>query len=126
MKNKKKHLQKEERFFIEKMIKTNKSLAYISKLLDRGISTISEEVSRNGGRDSYNSNKAQFEANKRQSSKKLNSNKIIKNNKLKKQVDRYLSEGLSPEAVSKMLKNKKTSDSPSPKSVRKYLRQIRT
>jgi len=49
LKNKKKHLQKEERFCIEKMLKQGKSFGEISRVLGRGLSTISEEVNENGG-----------------------------------------------------------------------------
>ena len=46
--NKKKHLQKEERFCIEKMLKKDRSFSEISRTLGRGLSTISEEVNGNG------------------------------------------------------------------------------
>lgn len=121
MKNKKKHLQKEERFLVEKMIKANKSFGYIAKLLDRGISTISLEVDRNGGKEEYDSNRAQIRAIERQSSKKVSSNKLVKNKSLRAAVLRELKKGLSPEQIALNQKNKKSKLYSSGKSIRKYL-----
>ena len=53
MANKKKHLLDEERFCIEKMLGVGKSYGEIARTLGRGLSTISEEVNGNGGRDKY-------------------------------------------------------------------------
>lgn len=124
MKNKKKHLQKEERFLIEKMLKTNKSFGYIAELLERGISTISLEVSRNGGRNAYTSSLAQDRALKSQSYKKLELNKIIINIKIRKVVDKLLKEGNSAESISFLLSKKSRSMYASPKSIRKYMKQL--
>ena len=51
MANKRGHLVKEERFFIEKSLRVGDSLRSIAIRLERGVSTISEEVIRNGGVD---------------------------------------------------------------------------
>jgi IS30 family transposase len=61
-KNKKKHLRKEERFCIEKMLEQKKSLSEIARTLGRGLSTISEEVNSNKGRENYNAKKANHRA----------------------------------------------------------------
>ncbi|MFA6258816.1 MAG: helix-turn-helix domain-containing protein, partial [Candidatus Paceibacterota bacterium] len=53
LKNKKKHLKKEERFCIERMLKMGKSFGEIARTLDRGLSTISGEANGNGGRGRY-------------------------------------------------------------------------
>jgi len=42
--NKKKHLDKEERFCIDRLLKQRKSFGEIGRTLGRGLSTISEEV----------------------------------------------------------------------------------
>ncbi|MEI7720256.1 MAG: helix-turn-helix domain-containing protein [bacterium] len=62
MANKKKHLRKEERFCIEKMLGQNKSFGEVARTLGRGISTISEEVNANGGRTRYDAQKAHHRA----------------------------------------------------------------
>jgi len=124
MKNKKKHLQKEERFLIEKMLRINKSISYISELLERGLSTISEEISRNGGIAGYDSKKAQIEASKRQLNKKIYCNKVISNRGLRNKVENYLSQGLSPEAVSIKLRDGKKNFGVSGKSIRKFIKIV--
>lgn len=125
MKNKKTHIKKEERFLIEKMLKINKSITDIAKLLERGVSSISEEVSKNGGVKRYNSTTADIRAIERQQTKKVNQNKVAKNNKLQKYIQKYSSQGLSPEKISEVLKTKnQESLSVSPKSIRKYLKSI--
>ncbi len=124
LKNKRKHLEKEERFLIEKMLRINKSFGYIAKLLDRGISTVSEEVSRNGGREGYKSNLAQIKAKERQANKKLELNKVMRSERIRKQVDLLLSSGKSPEFISLSLRKKSKMMYVSPKSIRKYLKLI--
>lgn len=122
MKNKKKHLQREERFFIDKTLKTGKSIGFIARLLERGVSTISLEVSRNGGREGYNSNLAQNRAIGRQANKKLGSYKLARNNKLKTYVTEKLKDGMSPELISKALKRRNIKNFyVSPKGIRKYI-----
>ena len=116
--NKKKHLQKEERFLIEKMLRIGKNLSYISRLLERGISTVSEEVSRNGGRSEYSSYSAQNKANTMQLRKKEKLNKVISNKRIRNIVDKLLSINLSPEIISNKLRSK--SLLVSSKSIRKY------
>lgn len=122
-KNKRKHLRKEERFLIEKMLKVNKSFGYISNLLDRGVSTVSYEVNKNGGVSDYNSATAHNQALQRQRDKKLHLNKVLRNKKLRLIVDNYLSNKMSPETISKQLCRKKKSLHVSPKSIRKYIKQ---
>jgi len=121
MSNKKNHLKKEERFLIEKMLGIGKSINYISALLERGVSTVSKEVSRYGGKNSYNSNHAHNQANHRQSNKKIKSNKVISNKPIRNLVDKLIIKRLSPEAISNVLKTKSKSMYASPKSIRKYI-----
>src|SRR5438874_1989187 len=106
MGNKKKHLSKEERFFIEKMLKTGNSISIIAKLLERGLSTISEEISRNGGRKGYSLNTSTNRAYYKQYKKKVIYNKIILNKKLRSFVTSHLARGLSPEVISELLREK--------------------
>ncbi|MFZ2694031.1 MAG: helix-turn-helix domain-containing protein [Minisyncoccia bacterium] len=122
MKNKKKHISKEERFFIEKMLKTGTSLSSIAEILDRGLATISEEVNRNGGKDKYSSQTSQDRADSLQDRKKEHSNKLLRNKALKKFVDKNLLEGLSPEMISNLSRKKSSPEYVSSKSIRKYLK----
>ncbi len=43
-KNKKKHIQKEERFCLEKLLKQEMSFSEIARVLGRGLSTISGQM----------------------------------------------------------------------------------
>lgn len=125
MKNKKTHIKNEERFLIEKMLKANKSITEIARLLERGVSSISEEVSRNGGSSRYSSKEANIKAMERQQTKKANLNKVARNKKLQTYIGKYRLLGMSPEKISLALKSKNEEAlSVSPKSIRKYLRTI--
>ena len=98
-KNKKKHLRKEERFCIEKMLRQEKSFGEIGRTLDRGVSTISEEVNENGGRKKYKAEKAHRRAYLKQYRKKRNCNKVAMNGDLLRFVERRLEQGWSPETI---------------------------
>jgi IS30 family transposase len=125
MKNKKSHIKKEERFLIEKMLKAGKGVTEIARLLERGISSISEEISRNGGKDKYNSTSAHINATERQEAKKANQNKVSKSTKLQSLIMKYRQDGMSPEKISVLLKSKKQKTlDVSPKSIRKFLKHI--
>ncbi len=120
-KNKKKHLQKEERFCIEKMLKRYKSFSEIGRTLGRGLSTISEEVNENGGRNEYNAKKANHRANLKQYWKKKNCNKVAMDGHLYKFVEKSLSKGWSPERISSRLEIQSGLKYASPKSIRKFV-----
>jgi IS30 family transposase len=62
MANKKKHLSSQERFCIEKMLHAGKSFGEIARTLGRGLSTVSEGVNENGGREKYSAEKAKMRA----------------------------------------------------------------
>lgn len=121
LKNKKKHLRKEERFCIEKMLKQGKSFGEISRTLDRGLSTISEEVNENGGRDKYNARQAHHKAYLKQYQKKKNCNKVAMDSHLTKFVEKSLSKGWSPETISDRLKIQSGLKYASKKSIRKFI-----
>ncbi len=120
-KNKKKHLQKEERFCIEKMLKQKKSFGEIARTLDRGLSTISEEVNENGGRRGYKAEKAHHRAYLKQYWKKKNCNKVAMDGHLYKFVEKSLSKGWSPERISSRLEIQSGLKYASPKSIRKFV-----
>ena len=88
MANKKKHLRKEERFCIEKMLGQNKSFGEVARTLGRGLSTISEEVNANGGRTRYDAQKAHHRAYLKQWRKKRGCNKVAMDTHLKKFVEK--------------------------------------
>jgi len=104
IKNKKKHLKIEERFCIEKILKQGKSFGEISRTLGRGLSTISEEVNGNGGRNNYKADRAHHRAYIKQYWKKKNCNKVAMDSHLSKFVEKKLSCGWSPETISDRLK----------------------
>ena len=122
-KNKKKHLQTEERFCIEKMLRKKKSFGEISRILGRGLSTISEEVNENGGRNKYNAEQADHRAYLKQYWKKKNCNKVAMDNHLSKFVEKKLSCGWSPETISDRLKIQSGLKYASRKSIRKFIKR---
>jgi IS30 family transposase len=119
--NKKKHLEEKERFCIEKMLKWGKSFTEIAKVLGRGLSTISEEVNENGGRENYNARIAQHRAYLKQYWKKRNYNKVAMDNHLSKFVEKNLRKGWSPETISKRLEIQSGLKYASGKSIRKFI-----
>lgn len=119
--NKKKHLRQEERFCIEKMLGAKKSFGEIGRTLGRGLSTISEEVSANGGREKYDAQKAEHRAYLRQWRKKRGCNKVALDGHLKKFVEKNLRRGWSPETMSARLQVQSGIGYASPKSIRKYI-----
>jgi IS30 family transposase len=121
MGNKKTHLLFKERFCIEKMLKAGKSFGEIAKTLGRGLSTISEEVNANGGRDNYDARKAQIRANFKQYRKKRNCNKVAMDSHLYKFVEKKLILGWSPERISLRLKHQSGLKYASFKSIRKFI-----
>jgi len=101
--NKKPHLKKEERFCIKKMLNRSESFTKIAGTLERGLSTISEEVNENGGRADYNPEKAQHRAYLKQYGKKKNCNKVAMDGHLYRFVENKLRMGWSPETISDRL-----------------------
>ena len=120
-KNKKKHLRKEERFCIEKMLKAGKSFGEIARTLGRGLSTVSTEVNSNLGRRKYNAEKAHHRAYLKQYWKKKNCNKVAMNGHLTRFVEKSLSKGWSPETISCRLEIQSGLPYASRKSIRKFI-----
>jgi len=123
MKNKKKHLSNEERFCIEKMLGVGESLKDIGKALDRGKSTISEEVKANGGRKKYRAKRAIQRAYWKQYRKKRDCNKVACDGHLTRFVERKLEKGLSPGAISSRSKIQSGIQYTSEKSIRKFIKK---
>jgi IS30 family transposase len=123
LKNKKKHLRKEERFCIEKMLRQKKSLAEIGRVLDRGLSTIGQEVNQNGGRNMYQGERAHHRAYLKQYRKKRDCNKVAMNGHLSRFVERKLEQGWSPETIRDRLIVQSGLEVASAKSIRKYIKK---
>lgn len=121
MANKKKHLLDEERFCIEKMLGVGESLGQISRALNRGLSTISEEVNNNGGRNKYQAKSAIRRAWWKQYRKKRDCNKVARDGHLTRFVERKLEAGWSPETISCRLKKQSGLKYASRKSIRKFI-----
>ena len=121
MANKKKHLSEEERFCIEKMLGVGESFSQIGRTLDRGLSTISEEVNQNGGREKYQAKKSIRRSYWKQYRKKRNCNKVAMDGNLTRFVERKLEKGWSPETISSRLKIQSGLKYASRKSIRKFI-----
>ena len=122
MPNKKNHLSFEERFAIEKMLKIAISPFTIAVALDRGKSTIIQEINRNGAKNAYNAIISQSKSDLKQGLKKEKLNKVELNEEIKKYVDTKLAMDLSPEAISFLTKAENKGFYASPKSIRKYIK----
>src|SRR3989344_8811550 len=119
MANKKGHVTAAERFFIETCLRAGDSYREIARHLPRGLSTISEEVSENGGRDGYDAKKAHQRAYLKQHWKKRDCLVVAMNPFLAKFVEEKLRKRWSPERIAGYLaKNQHTCASP--KAIRKF------
>ena len=121
LKNKKKHLSKEERFCIQKMLEKDENFSEIARILGRGLSTISEEVNNNNGKENYRAKKANHRAYLKQYWKKRNCNKVAMDSHLTKFVEKNLRKGWSPETISSRLEIQSGINYVSPKSIRKFV-----
>jgi len=124
MANKKKHLSDEERFCIEKMLGNKKRKVpfhEIATTLDRGRSTICEEVNTNGGRERYTATSAIVKAYWRQYRKKRDCNKVACDRHLTRFVEKKLIAGWSPGSISCRLSKQSGLNYVSEKSIRKFI-----
>lgn len=121
MANKKKHLVKEERFCIEKMLGEGESFGKIARTLGRGVSTVSEEVNENGGREKYRAKRAALRAYFRQYRKKRECNAVAMNGHVQRFVEKKLKVGWSPETIAVRLRHQSGIGYASGKSIRKYI-----
>lgn len=121
MANKGKHLSDKERFCIEKMLGVGSTFLEIGTTLDRGKSTICEEVRANGGRDEYQAEKAIRRAYLKQYRKKRGCNKVALDRHLTTFVERKLSAGWSPGSISSRLGIQSGLPYVSEKSIRKFI-----
>jgi IS30 family transposase len=124
MANKKKHLTKEERFLIEKCLAAGDSLRSIAQRLGRGVSTVSEEVVRCGGREKYDAQRARHRAYLRQWRKKRSCKKVALDSFLARFVEEKLRAHWSPERIAGYLRRTHRPYA-SPKAIRKFARSRR-
>ena len=121
--NKKKHLTKKVRIQIEVLLKRGDNIRSIATTLGIGKTTVSDEVSRNGGREHYNAEKAHRRAYWKQYRKKRHCNKVAMHGELSRYVERRLEAGWSPETISTRIKRHNGVARASAKSIRKYIKR---
>jgi len=136
--NKRKHLIYKERIKIENWLEVNITQKEIAKRLNRGESTISEEIKRGmvfnkkKAKKEYKADKAQHKAYVRQYWKKKESLKLtkIQSKSLVKEIEKRIITGQSPESISGWIKKHKDekikSNYLSPKAIRKYIDKCRS
>lgn len=123
MKNKQKHLLKEERFCIEKMKKAGFSSEEIAKTIGRGKSTVDEELRRNGGVEAYEHKKAHRKAYFKQYRKKRTCLKVAMNAGIRHWTEYYFCiKHWSPETISAELRRTHQLIA-SAKAIYKYIRK---
>lgn len=121
MANKRGHIRKEERFLIEKCLAAGDSYRAIAVRLGRGVSTVSEEISRNGGRVRYDAIRAHHRAYLRQYRKKRDCKKVALDPFLAHFVEEHLRHHWSPERIAGYLKREQKPYA-SAKAIRKFAR----
>jgi IS30 family transposase len=119
MANKKVHVTAEERFLIEMCLQAGDSYRAVAKRLKRGVSTVSEEVSENGGRQAYDAKKAHQRAYLKQRWKKRDCLVVAMDPFLARFVEEKLRLRWSPERISGYLK-KRREPYASAKAIRKF------
>lgn len=123
MKNKQKHLLKEERFCIEKMKKAGFSSEEIAKTIGRGKSTVDEELRKNGGIKSYEYEKAHKRAYLKQYRKKRTCLKVAMDIGVRRWTEYYLCiKKWSPDTISAVLRIRHRLKV-SAKAIYKYIRK---
>lgn len=121
MKNKKKHLTKEERYCIEKLCRQGYGVRHIAFVLGRGKTTIADEIRNNGGQEKYDAHKAQHRAYLKQYWKKKDCLKVAMSPHIATFVERKLRALWSPECISGYLKKHTRGEYVSPKAIRRYI-----
>lgn len=115
-----KHVTKEERFCIEKLIHQRKTYREIATTLGRSLGTIHAEIQRNGGKEGYTATKAYQRAYGKQYRKKRTCNKVAMDPFLRSYIEKKLRLLWSPERISGRLRYDYGSTC-SAKSIRKYI-----
>ncbi len=113
MANEREHVSREERFCIEKLLVAGDSCRDIAKRLGRGLSTVSQEIARCGGRRDYDPLKEQKWAGHRQRYKKRSCLKVALDPYLCRRVEADIRGHVSPERISSRLRFKSLCQRPS-------------
>lgn len=119
MANKKKHLKEEERFLIEKCLKAGDTYREIARRVERGLSTIADEITANGGRAGYDATKAHRRAYLKQYRKKRSCMVVALDPFLARFIEEKLRLYWSPERIAGYLK-KNHKPLASAKAIRKF------
>lgn len=97
----------------------------IAGVLDRSVSTISDEIARNSVRGRYDATKAAHKAYVRRKYAKYQGMKIVEHPALRKRVEELLKEGRSPEAIAGRITNKEKRLHPiSGDSIERFLKSV--
>src|SRR3989344_4396700 len=100
-----KHFDLSEREKIEKFLRKEKSLRWISRLLDRSVSSVSDEVKHNSVKGRYTAKKAEHKAYVKRETSKRDCLKVAMDVNLKKFVIENIKNDQSPEGISGRLKH---------------------
>ena len=100
-----KHLDLKEREKIARFLKKKKSLRWISRTLDRSVSSVSDEIKNNSVKGRYNARKANHKAYVKRETSKRDCLKVAMDVSLKKFVIENIKDDQSPEGISGRLKN---------------------
>jgi len=105
------------------MLDAGDTFTHIATVLKRGLSTVSEEVNKNGGRKKYDPGKAAERARLKQYHKKKDCSKVALDGPLSRYVQKKLEDGWSPETISRRLDKKKELPYVSAKSIRVFIKR---
>jgi IS30 family transposase len=116
------HLCFGERKIIEKLLRKKKSIRAIARMLERGISCISNEIKLGKTNGVYDAKKAEAKAVLRRKNSKFQCMKVAQNTDLKKFVIENILEDQSPEGISGRLKEvEKNLEYASTKAIYKFV-----
>jgi len=119
------HLCDSERRRIERLRTAGLGVRTIAERLDRGVGTISDEINRNKVRDTYNAKKAMHKAYVRRKYSKVQSLKVVKEDRLRAFVEEKLALDWSPEIiVGRIEKKEKHLPKASIKAVYKFVYSV--
>lgn len=99
------HICLYERQRIEKYLRSGKSRQFIADKLDRSKSGISDEISQNSVKGTYDAKKAHQKARKRRRCSKIQSLKVVNDANLWSFVEENIKDDQSPEGISGRLRN---------------------
>lgn len=117
------HFSFEERKQIAQRLKEQKSLRRIAGLLERSVSSISDEIRRNKTRGIYDATRAHHKAYAKRKDSKIQCMKVAKDSTLRDYVEINIRDHQSPEGISGRLKHIETTISyASAKAIYKFVR----